>query len=72
MSIESAQAYRDQIHDLADSYTLAEEREIDAMTLELATKAFDRMDKEALLDEWLERHSEDYRLAAIDQLGWIL
>jgi hypothetical protein len=69
MNLDRAEAYRDQLHDLADSYTLAEEREIDAMTLELATKAFDRMDKEKLLPLWLATHTDDYRDAAIDALG---
>ena len=64
-----AERYRDQLHDLADSYTAAEEREIDMQAMELAESAFDKLDKESLRSEWLEAHVEDYRLAAIDQLG---
>ena len=69
MSIESAEAYRDQLHDLPDGFDAATEREIDMQAMELAESAFDRLDKESLRSEWLEAHVEDYRLAAIDQLG---
>ena len=67
-NIERAEAYRDQLHDLANSYTAAEEREIDAVALELAIQKFDRMHKEELMIEWLERHTEDFRQQAIDEL----
>jgi len=71
MNLDRAEAHRDQLHDLDAGFTAAEEREINAMTIELATKAFDRMDKERLLPMWLVAHADDYRDAAIDALGLI-
>ena len=69
MSLESAEAYRDQLRDLDAGFTAAEEREITMQALELAEHKFDLLDKESLRDEWLERHVEDYLISAIDQLG---
>jgi len=69
MSIASAEHYRDQLHDLPNGYSPREEADIQCMAIELAEARFDRLDKASLRDEWLEAHVDDFRLAAIDQLG---
>jgi len=69
MNLDRAEAYRDQLHDLPDGYSPREELDIHCMAIELAEARFDKMDKASLRDEWLDAHVDDFRLAAIDQLG---
>jgi hypothetical protein len=71
MSIESAEHYRDQLHDLSNGFTAAEQREVDGMAAELASRKFDKLDRESLRDEWIEKHWQEFVGAAIDQLGWL-
>jgi len=68
-TLEHAEAVRDQLHDLPAGWTDAEERAIDQMAMELAERKFDKLDKESLRDEWVERHWEEFIDAAVDQLG---
>jgi len=51
--------------------TAAEQREIDDRAVELASRKFDRTDKESLRQEWIEDHWQEYVAAAIDELGWL-
>jgi len=68
-TLEHAEAYRDQLHDLDAGFSPREEADIQCMAIELAEARFDKLDKASLRDEWLEAHIDDFRLAAIDQLG---
>ncbi len=69
MSLESAEAFRDQLHDLPAGFTQREQVEIDALAADLCAQHFDELDKESLRDEYIEAHWQDHVPAAIDQLG---